>query len=578
MQSSTNSFLDYLNSMNNADANGKGALAESQVSSPFYQKIMVRRGISDFLLKQVTEKPTAIILTGHAGDGKTSLLAQLLEDLGCLTDRKLKENDTVISPNVELFYVKDMSELTKNKQEELLKCTLEAPQNGCSAVLVSNTGPIINTTERLMKNSSADEFKRVEMDLLERMDTNDTKEISIDGNSCIVINIARLDNVHIASKVLTNLVQQELWTECNGCEICTQCPIHHNQQLVSRMLDRVNYFVNGYYRFLQEHDNRLTIRQILAHLSFAITGNLTCKQISKLGPAAKYDYHFANLFFGYIGSKQFNPAKQIKAISSLQELGFESISLKVDYKLFVQHNYDDFDNETKSVLVNANERFNQKANVPTETCLLHRRSIRRFYLLFSLLDIGARDQLFQEIISPIYPLYLKAISNMLDPLEKRHLQSLIFNALYMLYVGTPSQSHNEIPLTLRRSDTITQPVQLLQGKVPLHDISIGQSKKTAEIDSDVTLFSVNLLINRIECPFNLSFPLINYFWHISNGAVATALAPALSHGIDRLKALLLEKYAHHSIDGQKQMYLLLQTNKGTKSIRCEIVDNDLYVE
>ncbi len=568
-----NEFVDYLNSMNSADANGKGALAEWQVQSPYFDKMLVRRSVSDFLRDKVTDEPAAIILTGHAGDGKTSLLAQLLKDLLCLPPgEKLKRTGEVTSPDgIRMLYVKDMSELTKDEQESLLQQVINAPSQGQSAVLVSNTGPLINTAQRLM-GATADEAI---MALLERMDTNGDTPVYIADRPCYVINMARLDNVHIAGQVLSRMLQPEMWASCAQCEV-DSCPINNNIKLVASKPDRVAYFAEAFYRHLQEHDNRLTVRQIVAHLSFAMTGNLTCAAAAKLKAAAQFDYHFANLFFGYVGLNQDSAAKQIKAIADLEFMGLDGVSLKADYRMFVQQDYSEFDADTAQLLQQTDRRISKLAPVNDMVRLLHRRAIRRFYLLCSLKAEACLDDLLGEVYSPLYPIYLRAVNQGLGVVDRKQLQGRAFNALYTLFTGMPPTDQNEIPLTVRRDGVVTQYVQLLKGSVPIHDISIQSSPKKGTIGQDVPLNEIVLKIKDLSFPVN--FPLLEHFRKISDGAVATALAPSLSHGIDRLKANLMEKYSHHVDEDQKRFSLLLQTSKGAKRLRFELVGNKLYIE
>lgn len=576
-----NAFVDYLNSMNNADANAKGALAESQVTSPFYEKILVERGIGNVLLDWVQESPRTIILTGHAGDGKTSLLAQVLKTLNCLpSGQKLQESDEVqSSQGQKLFYVKDMSELTKSRQVELLGKALDSPRRGVSAILVSNTGPLINTALKLMSNASADESDRLMMVLLDRMDNSTPEPVDIAGKACYIVNMARVDNVAIASKVLTKILQPKLWEDCIECRSNGVCPIKANRDVVWRNLSRVNHFSTAFYRYLYEHDKRLTVRQILAHLSYSIAGNLSCRDVPRLDSAPLYRYHFANLFFGYRGWGATPRARQIRAISELQALGIDTISLRSDYRLFVQHDYSVFDEETANILRESYQLLEHlsKPDQRSQSLLGHRRSVRRFYLLFSNLTDSERDALLGEIYSPIYPVYLKARDNPIDPVENKYLKTMVFNALYAIYVGTPPTTPDDIPLTIRRNRHTTQYVQLLQGQVPAQDLSIKQVKGKNSIDPEATFYELRLHIRNVEDTVLLTYPLLDYFWRIANGAVDTALSPSLSHGIDRLKARLLQEYSQTPNDGQKDMQLLLQTNQGVKRVYCYFVDNNLHV-
>ena len=48
-----NGFVDYLNSTNNIGGNSTGSLAESQVKSPYFDKVKVDRKLGDFIANTV---------------------------------------------------------------------------------------------------------------------------------------------------------------------------------------------------------------------------------------------------------------------------------------------------------------------------------------------------------------------------------------------------------------------------------------------------------------------------------------------------------------------------------------------
>ncbi len=113
-----NSFVDYLNSMNNASSDTIAALAESQVHSPFFRKIQIGRNLGKYLADRISSgEHLAVVLTGHAGDGKTSILIQILQDLGFLDENSSLEPEKEyynVGDGISLYAVKDMSELQGN--------------------------------------------------------------------------------------------------------------------------------------------------------------------------------------------------------------------------------------------------------------------------------------------------------------------------------------------------------------------------------------------------------------------------------------------------------------------------------
>ena len=48
-----NEFIDYLNSMNNANSNNKNALAESQVLNDYYKKIQIKRELGEVIYNKL---------------------------------------------------------------------------------------------------------------------------------------------------------------------------------------------------------------------------------------------------------------------------------------------------------------------------------------------------------------------------------------------------------------------------------------------------------------------------------------------------------------------------------------------
>ena len=51
----SNDFVEYLNSMNNANSKNENALAESQVTNPYFGKVKVNRKIGDNIYKKLLE-------------------------------------------------------------------------------------------------------------------------------------------------------------------------------------------------------------------------------------------------------------------------------------------------------------------------------------------------------------------------------------------------------------------------------------------------------------------------------------------------------------------------------------------
>lgn len=573
-----NAFVDYLNSTNNVGGNSTGSLAETQVKSKYFDHVKVDRKLGTFISDTVKNKDYhTFILTGHAGDGKTSVLVQVLKELQYLHSGEGLEK---IKHYSDFLYVKDMSEIAEEHQIEVLMQALEAPQNHQSSLLISNTGPLLHAFLRMAAYSrkakglpfEKADWIELQSKLLSQLDTNSDEEIIVEGHSFFLVNIARVDNVLFATQILKKLLSPELWDLCSQCECHERCPIYHNVKHVSVQLARVSRFVESLYRYLYENDKRMTFRQMVGHLSYALTGNLTCDYIaSHYIKEPFFNYNFANLFFGFVGLNEARNGSQIKGISQLKLLGLDHIALDVDYKLFVNNDYHTF--FTPEI---ANELFDLKKKhqkhyqifdeESTSSSLAKsdevklRRAIRRFYILFSA-DLN-EDSILNQLFGKHYTLYESLVSTKQPKSILRNVQTLVFKALYIKNTGFLPDGTSELPLTLRRDNSIFQNVMLVLGTVSKNDLNIIQKPTTSHFEDTSAKQELYLSVNG-KC-FMLSLPMLSYFDDLIQGAISSNNNPALTHGIAKLDALLLEEYGDSLPDSEDdcELKLLINTTQG----------------
>ena len=212
-----NEFVSYLNTLHNASGCNEHAIAENNVSDTdiYSSKLKFQRKITEVLIKKLTLwRGKIVILTGHAGDGKTSILQTIIETC---TGNKMDPNEKVIEITLEdgkkLLCVKDMSDHEKERQIALMKRAFEEQHIGNNCILISNTGPLFNVLLEL----GVEEEKIIQM-----LDNKKIQEVSceVEGDrkvSIIVANLALFDNSDIVDKYIKNIVNSELWADCEGC-------------------------------------------------------------------------------------------------------------------------------------------------------------------------------------------------------------------------------------------------------------------------------------------------------------------------------------------------------------------------
>lgn len=591
-----NSFVNYLNSTNNVGGNSTGSLAESQVKSSFYDSVKVDRKLGEYITECVkTKNNQAFILTGHAGDGKTSILVQVLKSLGYLASGEgLKAEDNFPG----FMYIKDMSEIAGDKQVSALRRALSAPSNGKTSLLISNTGPLLKAFEQLDKEQksqagvefTSDDKITLQSTLLTQLDNNYDTIINLAGYSFVLVNIARVDNVPFATKILKNILADDLWSTCQNCSMADKCPIKNNRDTVSAQFDRVAAFVENYYRFLFENDKRMTIRQMVGQISYALTGNLTCEYLNNNHLREPlFNYNFANLFFGYKGLKFSKDASQIKGIDQIRTLALDRVALDVDYQLFVSQDYNCFEQKIEKELkalrakhkkhyqvaeeeqINADKKYEKELQI--------RQAIRRFYLMYSLYESDKDiEHVMNQVFGKLYSEYKKLISAPQSKATRNNMRNTIFDALYMKNTGFLPNGSTELPLTLRREDDVFQNVMIVLGEVSRSDLNITQEKISNRFEDADNKH--DLLLNFGDAVYKLSLPMVNYFNDLINGAIASNNNPALSHGIAQLDALLLEQFGEEKPECEEdcELTVIISTTNGQKIERFSFDGSRLNIQ
>ena len=591
-----NSFVDYLNSMNNASSDTIAALAESQVNSPFFSKIQIERNLGKYLSDRIRSgEHLVVVLTGHAGDGKTSILVQILQDLGFLDENSsLEPEKEYDNGTISLYAVKDMSELPEDKQIVFCRKALDAPQNGKSSIIISNTGPLLKCLELIREEQcnaqgvAFDEGERIALQtrLLDQLDENKNEMISVGERHFLMINMARVDNVSFAREIMNKILSTELWKECETCPKCGKCPIYFNVIQIRKYQDRVTSAVEAFYRYLYENDKRMTIRQILSQLSFAMTGNLTCNDIkASYTDSVKFKYLFSNLFFGYKGIEEIDNADQIQGIAYAQELKLDTKGLDVDYKLFVTGDFSDIPADIGKLVSEQHRLFakhhlnkDDKDNEFNTNDIEYRRAIRRVFIFFGDPKNDPQDNkylpLYDELFGIGYNTYIRIQNGEVSSKLINDLRNTITDALYLEMTGTSSKMARDIPMTIKRNDDYFQSVMITTGSFKKTNFKVKGTPFAADFEDSSTKQKVSLQLGS-DTSFRLSMPMVIYFGEIANGMISTVSNPSLTHGLSKLKAMLKILSEEEAEEGEISVIV----NNTDMPIELKIIiDDNLVIE
>lgn len=334
-----NDFIAYLNSLHNLDAGGANALAESQALNHYFPEIYEPFPLIDDVFHALTSSDDCVvIITGHAGDGKSTVSLDTTKKLYRLDPHQplkqpLKEREVINweSPQGQksISIVKDMSELTADLRLQWMEQAFNLDEKG-NWLIISNTGPLLDTL-KCLKNHTGD----VESAILNCLDKSYTcghlapHTLTQFPKPLIILNMARLDNVALGARLLARLVNHSAWQQCVGCSAELTCPLQLNRRALKANSATVEIRVRWIYQRLTAYEQRLTMRQMIAHLALSLTGGMTCEQAkqqasegTEKGIDGLENIIFSESFFGYRQGNPWPAAESLRAVALIRRMVF----------------------------------------------------------------------------------------------------------------------------------------------------------------------------------------------------------------------------------------------------------------
>ncbi len=311
-------LVKFLNTLHRLNGSNINTTAEAASHNEYAKKILVR---DDQLIETILDKLSKgekVLLTGFAGDGKTTI-SKIIAD-------EIMNDDVDFSEYIIRFeksgrkyvIIKDLSEIPQKEAVMLLKTELEAKDR--SLLLVSNTGSVRAKLLALFDNdkktgtnyyASRAEFESVILKGIECKDNSDSGAIKLnDELSLSVFNLVKRDNLASAKYVLKKILDLNDWDNADEDER------HSVIALNVRLLKANNYLAVErmfyVYRKIYEYGIRLTMRNLVEHFAYTITGNRNSYDKDFLS------YMFFDNFFGIVDSN----ALEIEAIKQLNRFVF----------------------------------------------------------------------------------------------------------------------------------------------------------------------------------------------------------------------------------------------------------------
>ncbi len=561
-------LIDYINSLHNISASGTNTLAESQINSTYFADIYCPFPIVTLLESLLTKNQnTVIILTGHAGDGKSTIAFELLRKLG--NDKypsgyQFKEHEYLKPYNLNVL--KDMSELSLDDRRKLLSQAFSSKGNW---VIVSNTGPLLTSIAESLKNTEwGSHYKdyEIESEILKYLneeinhsdDLSKVKLPSVDGKELYIVNIAKLNNIDIALQIFKKIVEHSEWQQI--LQNYPHHPISINYQTIKNNYQQVEESIRLTYLYLLNYEKRITLRQMLAHLSASLTAGLSLSNSYSSSTSRKNTpILFSDTFFGYIGDQAWHEAKNLKVMELVFRIhagGYTS--LEMEGIISDKDNFSDVQQPLKSIIDDYIDKDRSSESHKEKS------SLRRILFMYGIQTEFQSDKSLFLGSPNVYKFNQWQLDSNQFENVKRKIKKSCEKALNLFYAGSDDKDH--INITLKRSDaSVFQISQLMVCSI---------SKRMLRINYDDKKRLPYLYIkNKKNIRLDLSLPLLDYIENIVAGDISESLNPIYKTQLERFKLQLIE-YAHDSEDDEITLVRMQSDGKLKKKVIFFEQDDD----
>jgi serine/threonine protein kinase len=581
-----NPFVAYLNTLHNATAANPNALAESQALHPYFGSIHVSLALTDFIERELTgHDGSHVILTGHAGDGKSTIGLELYKRLKQIPMMQplrepLKPIENILTEaGNSISLIKDMSELSG---AERIANILNAAQGELGKqrwFIISNTGTLLNTLQSAAEKTGQNRFA-LENEMLRLLEKPDPGVFHLLNGRFTVLNLARIDNIAISGKLLRKLVMSEHWERCEGCDIAVSCPIYCNVKALQEHQEIVITRIEWIYRRLFEYGHRLTVRQISAHLAYSLTAGLEYHDIREMAsqavPPDLTQFLFSNRFFGYRAAEEDEQARRLTAVRALLplEMGAKPYAI-LERRVWM--NESGILPELPSILTSLSQSIKEsiRTNSGEQAAFPSRmrQQLRRLFYLFGdfpddlhgFLANFLESQMLQEVET------WQSSGKGPNALRRDMLKKQVLHVLQERYTGVRLPEHralHDLFITMKRgNDEIRQSVQIILAKIPLSNFALEFSLINTQFEPHRYMLTLVEKYSKEE--LRLELPFLDFVMLRSMGEVGQQLNMAYIDRLERFKAVLLES-EHYKL---QDLELLELTNDGQFQTRRLIFDD-----
>jgi hypothetical protein len=311
-----NSFITYLDQFNVLSPNHSKIYDEYTHGTDLGQSyhFTISTKVETHLKNIFLNNPHSVILTGNAGDGKTRLCRLIYDQF---SDNELRSwpDEGIISIQYEkgtIKIVKDLSELKEDViykvLHELQECIRTKHANRTFMLIAANEGKLTKTLSKYR------ELDFIREHIMKRFASHKNNDENLS-----IINLLDVTSSVYVERVLQEWNKEEYWEACNNCYRKSHCIIYLNHRRTSKL--HVQQRIVDQYRLLDYLETHITMREMLIHMSYLLTGGFTCKDIIEASYYQVKDHakkvYYQNFYGIETGEEAFSEMRALKVFKAL---------------------------------------------------------------------------------------------------------------------------------------------------------------------------------------------------------------------------------------------------------------------